>query len=120
MRLYKFIFTGCIITIMAIGFVHQRVEIVKTGYGLQKSRKYLSCLVDQNSRLMYDLSRLESPRYLLASLDYEEIEFARHKNRKAESYRLARAGSREDSGSGGLIVRLLDLFKLGEKNESRE
>lgn len=76
-------------TFMATGYVHQRVEIVKSGYELQKSQKYLFSLVDQNSKLTYNLSKLESPRNLLASLSGEEIEFASHRPARKGGYQLA-------------------------------
>lgn len=119
MRLSRFIITGIIITVLAVGFVHQHVEIVKTGYILQENREYLSCLIDQNSKLMYDLSKLESPRYLLASLDGEEMEFAKHNTRQANSYRLVRAGSEGNGLIGALIGKLLDLFTLNAEAGTR-
>ena len=76
MRVYRIIMTGMIIMMLAIFYVHQKVEIIKSGYLLQKNRKYLSYLADQNSKLMYNLSKMESPRYLLASMGAEEVKFA--------------------------------------------
>ena len=120
MRLYKFLLAGMFVTLMAIGFVHQRVEIVKTGYGLQKNRQYLSYLVDQNSRLAYDLSKLESPRHLLASLEGEEIEFAGTSARRGASYRIARLDTGNAAAGEGFIAKLLDLFTLSAEARPRE
>ena len=97
---------------MAIGYVHQRVEIIKAGYALQKNREHLSELVDRNSKLMYDLSRLESPRYLLTSLDSEEVEFANHRIRQANRYQLAHVDSGSQGADENFVVRFLDLFTL--------
>ena len=120
MRLRKFVFTGIIITILAVFYVHQRVEIVKAGYGLQKNRKYLSYLVDQNSKLMYNLTKLESPRSLLTSLNGEEIEFASHRIRQGDSYLLTLADSHNSDASEGMIGRFLDLFTSSAEARSRE
>ena len=79
MKTRKIIVTGAVITLIAVGYVHQHIEIVKAGYCLQRSRQRLSCLVEQNSKLMYNLSKLESPRFLLASLNSEEVRFANHR-----------------------------------------
>lgn len=119
MRLQKVIFTGIIITALSVIYVHQRIEIVKSGYALQKSRKYLSYLVDHNTKLMYNLSKLESPRNLLTSLNGEEIEFASHRTRKISSYQVARAGSYKGSESESLIGKFLDLFTLNAEARPR-
>jgi len=103
-----------------MGFVHQRVEIVKEGYGLQKSRKYLAGLVDQNSKLMYNLSKLESPRYLLTSLNGEEIKFVNHRTRENKSYRVARAAPADYTLKDGLFGKFLDLFTLNAEARPRD
>jgi len=120
MKLYKIIFTGFIITIIAIGYVHQRVEIVKAGYGLQKSRRHLSYLVDQNSKLMYNLSKLASPRYLLASLNGGEMEFAKNRTRQVNSYQLARADSDNSGASESFICKFFDFFTLSAEARPRK
>jgi len=105
--------------LMAIGLVHQRVEIVKTGYGLQMNRQYLARLIDQNSRLAYDLSKLESPRHLLASLEGEEIEFAGSGPRRGESCRIARLDTGGMAPVGGIVARFLDLFTPSAEARTR-
>jgi len=119
MRLSNIISTGIVITVIAIGHVHQRVEIVKAGYGLEKNKEHLSCLVDQNTKLMYNLSKLESPRYLLASLNDEEIEFADHGIRQADRYRLACIVPGDSGGRASLVGRFFDLFTLSAEAKSR-
>ena len=120
MKLYKFIFTGIFVTIIAIGYVHQRVEIVKAGYGLQENSKRLAYLVDQNSKLMYNLSKLESPRYLLASLNGGELEFGKNRTRQVNSYQLAHADF-DDNGAGeSFIGKFLDLFTLNAEAKPRK
>ena len=119
MRLYKTIIIGMAITFIAVGYVHQRVEIIKTGYTLQKNRKYLSYLVDQNSNLMYNLSKLESPRYLLASLDGEEIEFANYRARQKDNYQIAYVTSSDSETGNSFISRILDLFTLSAEARPR-
>lgn len=113
MKLYKFVFTWMVITIIAITYVHQRIEIIKAGYSLQKNRSYLSYLVDQNSKLVYNLSRLESPKNLLASLNGEEVVFANRRIRQVESYQLAHANL-DSNGEKieNFIGKLLGLFTV--------
>ncbi|MGB2630195.1 MAG: hypothetical protein WBD24_02380 [Candidatus Omnitrophota bacterium] len=114
MRTYKCIFAGILATFMAVGYVHQQVEIVKTGYDLQKNRENLSCLVDQNSKLMYNLFKLESPRNLLASMNSEKISFAGHITRPENDrrYRISRTDVNKDRKAESLIGRFLDLFAM--------
>ncbi len=101
MTVYRSIFTGILVTIMAVGYVHQQVEIVKTGYSLQKDSEHLSRLVDQNSKLMYNLFKLESPRHLLASMNDEKIEFAGYtaKRNDIRPYRVSRAVNSTTNGT---------------------
>jgi len=110
MKTYRIFFTGVLVTILAVFYVHQRVEIVKAGYDLQKSRKYLCYLADQNSKLRFDLSRMESPRYLLKSLDGEDIEFAQCRTEGSNAYNLANAPSESYINNEGLFGKFLDMF----------
>jgi len=90
MWVFRGVITSFLVTVLSLGYVYQRVEIVKAGYSLQAHRKQLSLLIDRNSKLMYNLSRLESPRNLLSSLDAEKIMFAGQRTRHDETYVLAR------------------------------
>lgn len=76
MKIYKFISLSFIITLASIFYVHQNIEIIKSGYTLQANKRYISQLVEQNSKLMYNLSKLESPRNLLIFLGSDKVEFA--------------------------------------------
>ncbi len=120
MKIYKFVFTGIIITFLSVGYVHQRVEILKTGYNLQENRKHLSCLVDQNTKLMYNLSKLESPRNLLTLLDGDQIEFANHRVIQRDRYRLAKVVSAESAGRTNGLIKFLDIFTVNAEAKTRE
>jgi hypothetical protein len=117
MRVYRPVLAGMVITVMAVGYVHQQVEIVKEEYGLNKSRKYLSYLVDQNSRLMYNLSKLESPTYLLASLDDGNMEFARINDMSVKVPAASAAGSTGPRPRKNLVGRIIGFFT--EEAEAR-
>ncbi|MCK5451003.1 MAG: hypothetical protein KAI70_04480 [Candidatus Omnitrophica bacterium] len=112
MRIHKIIVVGMIITMFSICYVHQRIEIIKAGYTLQESRRELSHLIDRNSKLMYNLSEFESPRYLLTSLNGEEIEFARHRSIRIDSYRLVFADPFLSGNTRGFAGRVLDALTL--------
>lgn len=120
MKLKKTITYALITTLLAMFYVHQRVELFKTGYDLQKKRKYLAYLVDQNSQLMYNLSKLESPRHLLGSLNADEIEFANTRSRKNRNYTIASRPESADSLNPGFVAKFLDLFTLNAEARSRD
>jgi len=118
MKLCRMISTFILITILAVGYVYQRVEIIQAGYGVQKNRRYLGYLVEQNSELMYDLSKLESPRYLLASVGDEEMEFSNRRSRENNSNNFTVATSPEIDENEGLFGRFIDLFTVNAEASS--
>lgn len=120
MRLSKILLICIAVMVIATGKVHQRVETVKAGYELQESHKYLSYLIDRNSRLMYDLSKVQSPRYLLASLSGEDIVFASRRAGLMNSYRSVHAGYDADEKDEGIVSRIFDLFTVSAEARSYE
>ena len=119
MRIYRSLFTYFIITVIAFGYVHQRVEIIKTGYSLQENRKQLSHLVDRNSKLMYNLFKLESPRNLLSSVNSDRIVFAGQRLHQRESYVLSRRDQANEEFVDGFIGRVMDIFTEKAEAKSR-
>lgn len=119
MRTYKIIISSLIVASLAVCYVHQRVETLKASYELQSNREHLSHLIDHNSKLMYNLSKLESPRYLLTSLDGEEIIFARHRSIQAENYRITLANANISISSDNVLGKVLDIFTLDAEAETR-
>ena len=120
MRMYRTILIGLIVTMMSMGYVYQRVEIIKEGYSIEENRRYLGYLSDQNSNLMYKLSRLESPRYLLATLEKEDIKFAGIRSRSENKYILAANPDENTSGhQEGPIEKFLDIFTANAEAKTR-
>ena len=110
MKISRIISYGLIFTFAASFYVHQHVEIYKAGYALQQDRKKLSCLVDRNSDLMYNLSKMETPKYLLASLGALDIQFGGHKREKANAYSIAGLYDGTDRYEEAFAERVLDIF----------
>jgi len=104
---------------MAVGYVHQRVEIVKAGYRLQESRKCLANLIDQNSRLMYNLAKLESPKSLLSTLDAEKIKFANRRTQLCDKYGPSASTPEKNYDGGGVVGRFMDLFMASAEAKTR-
>lgn len=121
MKLHKTIITGSVITVLAVGYVHQRVEIIRAGYELQDTKERLSGIIDRNSNLMYDLARLESPVYLLTSLNDEKIVFARCRSKHLSTNQLSLADSANaDSIAEKTIGNFLDIFTVSAEAKSRK
>ncbi len=57
----------------ALFYVHQEVEIVKASVLINKNQKDLSFLLDQYRSLVYNLSRLESPKRIEDTLCVNEV-----------------------------------------------
>lgn len=106
-------------TMIAVVHVHQRVEIVKQGYAMQKNNKVLSSLIDQNSNLVYNLSKIESPSHLLASLNGEEIEFAKDRTQQANVCQFRLFKPDIGDASGGFMSKFFDFFTLNAEAKPR-
>jgi hypothetical protein len=119
MKIRKLIITAMVFTCVASLYVHQHAEIYKTGYALQQDRKKLSDLVDCNSDLMYTLSKMETPRYLLASLGGMDIEFAGQRRRTKNTYSIAGLYGPEDRYEQAFTESLLDIFTATAEAENR-
>lgn len=59
--------------IFALFYVHQEVEIVKTSFLINKHHRQVTLLLDQYRSLVYNLSRLESPKRIEDTLCINEI-----------------------------------------------
>ncbi|MBI4335397.1 MAG: hypothetical protein HY589_01935 [Candidatus Omnitrophica bacterium] len=75
MRIYKFSITLTVITLLALLYVHQQVELLKISYGINTNEKETARLLDQNRSLMYNMTRLKSPvnldkKFLAVRKDY--------------------------------------------------
>ena len=120
MRTNKVFFTSLLVTTMALTYVHQRVEIFKEGYRLQEHKRSLSQLVDQNSKLMYNLSKMESPRSLLTTLSSEQIEFAGEREvRPSDSFKVYADSRSLAKRTENFIGHILDVFTVKAEASSR-
>jgi len=72
-RFFSIITGTLIFTLGALFYVHQEVEIVKVGFSINNNRQKLTFLLDQHKSLIYNLSRLESPREIENKLYTNDI-----------------------------------------------
>jgi hypothetical protein len=103
----------CAITAIAVCYVHQEIEIVKTSFRISRHNNELAFLLDQHRSLVYNLSRLESPKRIEDSLCVNEIvlcmptkENTRHFD-TVDAYRQEKAGSEYRES---FLARIFDRF----------
>jgi len=72
-RFFRSISTIILCLVLTLCYVHQEIEIVKTGFNISTHKKKVSLLLDQYRSLVYNLSRLESPKRIEDTLCTNEI-----------------------------------------------
>ena len=121
-KIKKFFLGAITVTICTLLYVHQNIEILKTGYSIDTNQKALSYSLDQHRRLVYNLGKLKSPLALEARLHAEEIELVETDTNhiyyaSAKGVNKAYFGFIKNNRVR-LIDRILDVFT--EKAEARE
>ena len=76
MRLFKSIASIAVVTLVALIYVHQQVELVKLSYSIETREKKLKVLLDHKERLDYNINDLESPARLEKILMSKNIDVA--------------------------------------------
>lgn len=73
MNLSKFLLIAVLLTALALGYVHQQVQLLRINYTINRNVDNLSVLLDQNSSLMYNVVGFQSPFYLEQSLAAKKV-----------------------------------------------
>lgn len=107
MRLHRFTMIAVCATFLAMLYVHQQVELIKSGYQLQQNRRLVQKLARDNSKLHYKLAKIESPKNLLASMQDSQIQFARRRGSTREHIASISGYQFPEPGRMG---RLMDIF----------
>ena len=76
MRLFKSIASIAVLTLVALVYVHQQVELVKLSYSIESKEKKLKDMLDHKERLDYNIDNLESPSRLEQILLSKNIDVA--------------------------------------------
>lgn len=76
MRLFRNILSIGLVTLLALVYVHQHVELVKMSYSIQYNEKRVAKLLDRNERLGYNINNLEDPSRLETVLRGQKIDVA--------------------------------------------
>ena len=64
MRMSKSIAGIAVITLAALIYVHQQVELLKLSYSIETKEKELKLMLDHKDRLDYNINNLEAPSRL--------------------------------------------------------
>jgi len=76
MKFFKTIVSLSCITLLALLYVHQQVELVKLSYAIEIRDKKLKDMLDHNESLGYNVGNLESPSHLEQALIARNIDVA--------------------------------------------
>ena len=74
MRLFKTVMFIAFVTVVALVYVHQQVELVKLSYAIGSKEKQLNDMLDRNEGLGYNIENLEDPARLEQILLSENID----------------------------------------------
>jgi hypothetical protein len=75
MKVQKFLLIAALATAVALGYVHQQVELLRINYAINHNKDNLLVLLDQNSTLKYNVDSLQSPSYLEQKLSEKEAKW---------------------------------------------
>lgn len=64
MKIYRFLTTTIIITLVALIYVNQKVALIRLSYDIKEKERLHSELLDRNKILLYNVKHLESPARL--------------------------------------------------------
>ena len=102
-----------LVTLLALAYVHQHVELVKLSYSIQYNEKRVAKLLDRNERLGYNIDNLENPTRLESILMAQKIDVAMPK--RGQIVTVAQASkSAQDSQAETVGVESRSPFKIFE------
>lgn len=128
MRIFRQAASIGIVTMLALAYVHQHVELVKMSYAIQYNEKRVAKLLDRNERLGYTIDNLENPSRLESVLRAQNIDIAMPKRgqivqvaRAAGSARGFTPDRQESVGvEGRFPFNILDFLSLRAEAQARE
>jgi len=74
MKLIKFLIGISVLTLAALLYVHQQIELVKVSYTINAKEKAVKELVDRKESLLYNIANLEAPSRLEKVLSAKKID----------------------------------------------
>lgn len=125
MRLFRRITSISLVTLLALAYVHQHVELVKLSYVIQYNEKRLAKLLDRNDRLGYNICNLEDPSRLEAILRNQNIDIAFPKRGQIVKASQIPEGRQDNESDDAAVewkmpVRLFEFLGLRAEAQAKE
>lgn len=128
MRLLKYLLTISCLTVTALVYVHQQVELVKLSYVITYKEKKIKDILDHKEGLRYNIDNLEDPSRLERVLLAKKIEISFPKRNhvyKIAETRLRRVKNEDSLRASGLepkggIYTILEFFGLRAEAHAKE
>lgn len=76
MRSLKFMITTAVVTLTALVYVHQQVELVKLSYEIETKEKIFEQALDLREGIIYNINDLEAPSRLEKALLAKKIDIS--------------------------------------------
>ena len=112
MRLFKSIASIAVVTLVALIYVHQQVELVKLSYSIETREKKLKVMLDHKERLDYNINDLESPARLEKILMSKNIDVAFPGRYHVVKVAKGSSGSAEDRLRSNSIDKKFNVFGI--------
>lgn len=127
MRPFKTLIMISFLTLVALVYVHQQVELVKLSYAIDYKEKKLKDILDRKESLGYNIANLEDPSRLENILLAKKIDISFPK--KGQVFKVAKTDTRVKrkesfrqasvEGRGGAFG-ILEFFGLRAEAQARE
>ena len=114
MRLFRSIASVAVITLVALVYVHQQVELVKLSYSIETKEKKLKDMLDHKERLDYNINNLEDPSRLEKILMSKNIDVAFPGKYNVVKVAKVTTGSAEDRLRSSSIDKKFNVFGIAE------
>jgi len=126
MRSFKTIIFIAFVTLVALVYVHQQVELVKLSYVIGAKENRLKEMLDHNARVGYNIENLEDPSRLEQMLLAKNIDIAMPRPNnivrlaKANTRRALRDYAKTGSGKRLSLASLLDIFSSKAEAQTKQ
>lgn len=115
MKLLKSLTLISIVTLVALIYVHQQVELVKLSYSIERKEKIVKDMLDRSDSLGYNINNLEAPYRLEQALLSRNVDITFPKRANVVKVAKLRYNSRSEERirSSG-VERKFNLFGITE------
>ena len=114
MRLFRSIASIAVLTLVALVYVHQQVELVKLSYSIDAKEKKFKEMLDHKERLDYNINNLEDPSRLEKILMSKNIDVAFPGKYNVVKVAKVTTGSAEDRLRSSSIDKKFNVFGIAD------